>query len=135
MKKLLVAPLLVFAIFISGCATVEPVKTAETPEQKAFALYGTYVIYKEVGADLAVDPDTPDEFVQYLATAVRVADPASVLLKEAGIQLEKARARLKEIENQTTLDEFTVALQVFNERWADAQPKLQSFIDAVKEEI
>ena len=134
MRKLLIAPLLLL-FAVAGCATIEPVRTAETPEQKAFALHGTYVIYKEVAADLAEDPDTPDAAVEAFVRLVDVGDPAAVLLQEAAKQLELARARLRDIEDQTAIDEFTVALQVFNERWGDAQPKLQGLIDAVKEQI
>lgn len=134
MKMLLFAPLLLL-FTVTGCSTIEPVRTAETPEQKAFALHGTYVIYKEVAADLSEDPDTPDAAVEAFVRLVDVGDPAAVLLKEAATQLELARARLRDIEDQASLDQFTVALQVFNERWIDAQPKLQGLIDAVKEQI
>lgn len=122
-------------VFAGGCATLEPVKTAETPEQKAFALHGTYVIYKEIAADLAEDPETPTTVVLAFERMVNVGDPAAVLLREAAAQLELARIQLGQAENQSALDEFQAALTTFNSRWADAQPKLQGFIDAVKEAI
>ena len=136
MKQLthwLAAPFLV--LLLVGCNTLEPIQTAETPEQKAFALYADYVIYKEIGADLAEDPDTPDQFVLALAAAVQVGDPAAELLREVADQVTIARARLRAIPNQETEDELIVALQVFNENWVDAQPKLFAVIDAVKEAL
>ena len=51
MKKS-VAPILL-AFVVAGCASLTaPVQIAETPEQKAFALYGTYVTLQESVADI-----------------------------------------------------------------------------------
>lgn len=51
-RYLWTAPVLMLLI-LGACASINPVKQAETLEQKAYAVYGTYVVFAEKAADLA----------------------------------------------------------------------------------
>lgn len=42
---------------LAGCQSANPMRAAETPEQRAYAAYGTFVIAQETAADL-VERDT-----------------------------------------------------------------------------
>jgi hypothetical protein len=46
-------------LLLPGCVN-SPVQQAETPEQKAYALYGTYVIFQEKAAELVQDSSTSE---------------------------------------------------------------------------
>lgn len=127
--------LLLLPVLATACSIAEPVKTAETPEQKGFALYATFVVMQEKAADVVEDPDTPGVVVEAIQKADRIAQPASKLLQAAAYQLQLARARLREVNDQTTLDEFQAALTTFNERLAEDGPKLEALIAAVREEL
>lgn len=57
-----VAWLILCMLAVSGaaCAPVNPVAVAETPEQKAYAAYGMFVVFQETAADLVDDPALSD---------------------------------------------------------------------------
>lgn len=66
------------ALGTPACATtqnVNAVAAAQTLEQKTFALYGTFVWAEGVAADIAEDPDVPDEVALALYDGVRHARP------------------------------------------------------------
>jgi hypothetical protein len=66
-------------LILTACAH-NPVRTAQTPEQKGDALYGIYVIAKEQGAALLQDATIPDDAKRPLAEAmVKSAKPAGNL--------------------------------------------------------
>lgn len=66
-------------LLISAC-TVNPVKTAQTLEQKGDSWYGVYVIAKEQGAELLKDASVPDEVKRPVAEAmVKSSEPAQTL--------------------------------------------------------
>ena len=48
--------LVLLLVSCSACQSVNPLAQAETHSQRAYALYGTYVIFVEKAADLAEDP-------------------------------------------------------------------------------
>lgn len=64
--------------FLQGCA-VNPVQQAETLEQKAYATYGTFVIFQERGAALVKDPAVPESAKRAISQAAveakMVVDP------------------------------------------------------------
>ena len=56
-----------------GCASTNPFSVAESPEQKAMAMYGTYQIVKTEAAILYSDPSTPES----IASALKAANSAA----------------------------------------------------------
>lgn len=85
MKELKTIRLLIAtaAMAIFAACTANPVKQAETFEQKAFALYGTYVIFQGKAAELVQDAATPDRVKQGLRDADKVAYPVAESLVDA----------------------------------------------------
>lgn len=71
------------AMAIFAACGVSPIKQAETFEQKAFALYGTYVIFQGKAAELVQDSAVSDRIKQALRDADKVAYPAAEELVEA----------------------------------------------------
>lgn len=69
-------------IFLVGCPT-NPIRQAESFEQKAFALYGTYVIFQGKAAELVQDAATPERVKQGLRDADKVAYPVAESLVDA----------------------------------------------------
>lgn len=63
-----------FMAAVAGCAS-NPLKTAETVEQKADAYYGMFVISQEAAVAIAQDPATPQSVKVALRDADRVAKP------------------------------------------------------------
>lgn len=70
------------AVLIAACG-LNPVKQAETFEQKSFALYGTYVIFQGKAAELVQDTATPERVKQGLRDADKVAYPVAESLVDA----------------------------------------------------
>lgn len=72
----------VAAVIFAAC-TVNPVRDAETFEQKAFALYGTYVIFQGKAAELVQDSTVSERIKQGLRDADKVAYPVAEELVDA----------------------------------------------------
>lgn len=65
----------VMVFVMVGCESINPVGKAETLEQRAFAVYGTYVIFAEQAADLAENDALPRSVRLALVTAEERASP------------------------------------------------------------
>lgn len=79
------------AMAIFAACTVSPVKQAETFEQKAFALYGTYVIFQGKAAELVQDATVSDRIKQGLREADKVAYPVAEELVDAATTVSDIR--------------------------------------------
>ncbi len=78
------------ALLVVAC-TSSPVKQAETFEQKAFALYGTYVIFQGKAAELVQDQAVPEQIKQGLRDADKVAYPVAESLVDAATTVSDIR--------------------------------------------
>lgn len=84
--------LLATLAYLQGCATVAgPVRAAETTEQKAFALYGTFVVFEEQGAKLVVDSRIDVNARRAIQRADLAAKPVADDLLEAALELNAIR--------------------------------------------
>lgn len=81
---------LAVALLVIACGA-NPVKQAETFEQKAFALYGTYVIFQGKAAELVQDAATPERVKQGLRDADKVAYPVAESLVDAAVTVGEIR--------------------------------------------
>lgn len=99
---------------LAACLS-NPVKKAETFEQKAFALYGTYVIFQGRAADLVQDTTVPDQVKQALREADKVAYPAAESLVDAAATVGEIRDIIDMCEN-LELPEVNPACTPSNER-------------------
>lgn len=124
--------LILLASLAAGCTTTpkDVLDAAETPEQTAFALYGTFVVYEEQAAALVEDPRTPLEVVAKVKTADAIAKPLADNLLEVALTLEDVREKYEN--NLTTYEKLNVAAQNL-EYWINrAAPAIRNLINVVK---
>lgn len=69
--------LLILAVALAGCQSANPIAAADTNEQRAYASYGTFVIFQEKAADLAQDATLPRGVRLRVAQAEQRARPVA----------------------------------------------------------
>lgn len=82
----LVAALLALA----GCAS-NPVSEAETVEQTAYALYGTFVVFEEAGAELIRSPSVPTSAKRAIQRTDAVAKPIADEVIDLVLEVQEVR--------------------------------------------
>ena len=114
--------------FTSGCALFSkessPIASAETPEQKAFALYGTFVNLQETGAELILSPNVPEEVKAAIQATDAVAHPAAQILQSTAVKVLKARAELEA--GVSTVEELSAVLIALDLAYREAGPKINA---------
>ncbi len=75
--------LMLWLFALAGCQGANPIKAAETPEQRAYAAYGTFVIAQETAADLVEDASIPDGVRLRIIQAEERAKPVADSLLDA----------------------------------------------------
>ena len=75
--------LLLLLTALAGCQSANPMRAAETPEQRAYAAYGTFVIAQETAADLVEDASIPDGVRLRIIQAEERAKPVADSLLDA----------------------------------------------------
>lgn len=141
-------PMFVFIVLIallcsvlSGCAANNPVNRAESFEQKAYALYGTYVIFQGKAADLVGDPIIPDNIKTALRQADAVSYPIADGLVVAALEVTDIRGILNQCAVLPEPDPTCVptneqrlinAISNLSSIYFDAQPVLMNLVTAVK---
>lgn len=133
-KAVFLAFLLAIAIpvtlMLPGCGTTSAVKQAETPEQKAYALYGTYVIFQEKAAELVQDSTTPEDVKRALREADRIAYPVAESLVDAVLEVEAIRQQVST--GMTSEEKLTIAISNLSTIYFSAAPKLLAVVAAVR---
>jgi len=125
-----VALLALFIATAIGCATVSPMAPAQTAEQRAFALYGTFVVAEETAADLVQLPGLGAAQKAAIKDADAKAKPVADALMDAAREVFKIRGELEA--GATTNDKLAVAVANL-ERWVgEATPKVQALVDSVR---
>lgn len=110
MKALLISVM----VLLAGCPTT-PVRQAETFEQKAYALYGTFVIFQVKAAELVQDAATPDRVKQGLRDADKAAFPVAEALVDTAVTVGEIRDIINMCE-QLEMPEVNPACTDSNER-------------------
>lgn len=78
--------LMVAAFALTACGTLNPLSHAQTAEQKAYALYGEFVVVEEQAATAVQSADVPVNVRHSIAAADAAAKPvADELLKSAAL--------------------------------------------------
>ncbi len=75
----------------AACQNVNPIAAAETNEQRAYAAYGTFVIFSEKAADIAELPSVPRNVKLALIGAEERAGPVADDLLDALLEFESIR--------------------------------------------
>ena len=130
MRRYFLSLLMALSVFLAGCEGTNPVAVAQTPEQKADAMYATFVLFEERAADLAAKPGTPQSVINALARADRVVKPIMDNLQAAVTEVAKVRADIA-AGGDSTQDMLTVVTLNLEKWLLEAAPALQALIDAV----
>jgi hypothetical protein len=85
MKSLLLP--LVFSFLCLGCG-VNPVQTAQTPLQKAYATYGVLVVAEIQAAKFVKDTSVPIELRRAVQEADKIAKPNADALLDVAVEAE-----------------------------------------------
>ena len=86
---------LLLTLMLVGCQAANPLAQAETSEQRAYAAYGTFVIFQEKAADLAEDPNIPRGAKLRIIAAEERARPVAESLLEAYIEFVAIKAEFQ----------------------------------------
>lgn len=131
MQRLIATPLALLAlVLIAACSTLAPVQSAETTEQRAFAAYGTFVVYQEAAASLMPDPTVPDAVKRQIQRIDADAQPIVQSMADAVRELSRVRAEYEAGEAEAGAVR-TAAANV--ERWVrELQPVLTRLIETVE---
>lgn len=127
MKNLIFAFLLPVALLfpLTSCETYDAVGAGNTVAQKTFALYGEFVIAKELAADIVENPATPNNVVRAIVHGNRVATPAvhlAVTAARAYVRVQKAEGAGPKV--AAALNELITA-------YTRAEPEARNLINAV----
>lgn len=82
---------------LPGCASVTEISAvaqAETTQQRAFALYGTFVVLEERAADMIADRSIPKTVRQRIQQLDKITKPAADIVFDLASQLNTARRTL-----------------------------------------
>lgn len=134
--------MLVLAMTAIAACAANPVAQAETFQQKAYALYGSYVIFQGKAAELVQDSATPGKVKTALSAADSVAYPVAEALVDAAIEVGAIREVLNACPTLPEPDpacvptnelRLTNAVTNLSSIYFSAQPKLLALVAAVKE--
>lgn len=114
---------------LTGCSTLDPVGEAETVEQKAYAAYGTFVIYEEQGAKLIQDQSVPDNVKQAIQSADAKAKPVAESTRAATLEVARVKKAFKAAES--TEDKLILVTQTLDSEIKTFKPLLDQLIEAV----
>lgn len=117
------------ALAFTGCAT-NPVATASTADQKAFALYGEFVVFEELAAQTVVSPNTPAAVKTAIKQADEAAKPIADNLLAASRLVSSARVQLAA--GKTTQAQVDILLTNLASWVAQATPLVANLVTAVK---
>jgi len=129
------AVLLIVAMMValSGCAqlaAVNAIGTAKTVEQKAFASYGTFVVFEERAAALIADRQIPVAVRKRIQAADKVAKPAAdtvLTLAQELVQLRNAAET-----SGSTSEKLTAVTNALTGALASLAPKMTALVEAVE---
>lgn len=130
MKRVALGLACVALTVLAGCKSLTaPVETAQTPEQKAYALYGTFVVFEELAAVVVTDPVTPASVKVAIKTADATAKPAADAVLSSARQVIQIQTQLAE--GKTPTEKLEIANQNLLSWVVEAQPKILALQCAV----
>lgn len=126
----IMAALATMAVLI-GCQGANPVKAAETVEQKAFALYGLFTVFEEFGADVIETDGVPSDIKRGIQHADAVAKPIADALLDAALEVQRIRAQV--LAEDTNHDRLALVLANLSDWVVRAEPAITRLVAAVNE--
>lgn len=128
---LVYAILLVAVSLSTGCASINPITSAKTLEQKVYATYGSFIVFEVQASQLVSSPDVPPEVKDLIKQADAIAKPAADAMFDAAVELIKIKADLAA--GQTTDEKVLIATQNLNRWYLEAEPKITQLITTIRE--
>lgn len=125
-----VAWILLWVVALAGCQTANPIKEAETPEQRAYAAYGTFVIAQEKAADLAENAAIPRGARLRIIEAEERAKPVADDLLDAYLEFLVIKAEFDA--GQTSEERFVTAANSLNDWINRLVPLVNELIRNIK---
>ena len=83
---------LLLLVGLQGCASVNPIAAAETAEQRAYAAYGTFVIFQEKAVDLVGEESISSAVRLRIIAAEERAKPVADSLLDAYVTFLAVKA-------------------------------------------
>lgn len=83
---------LLLLVGLQGCASVNPIAAAETAEQRAYAAYGTFVIFQEKAVDLVGEESISSDVRLRIIAAEERAKPVADSLLDAYVEFLAVKA-------------------------------------------
>ena len=125
-----IAWILLWAIALAGCQSANPIKAAETTEQRAYAAYGTFVIVQEKAADLVEQQNIPRSVRLQIIQAEERAKPVADSLLDAYTEFLVVRAELEA--GQTSEQRFVIASERLDDWVTQLAPLVNELIRNIK---
>ena len=115
---------------IYACTTINPISKAETIEQKAYATYGTFVIFEEQAAKLVSSGTLPDNVSLAIIEADERAKGVADSLLDATMEFIKIKSQLAA--GETTQEQLDIAVANLDSWINRAVPLINSLGTAVE---
>lgn len=132
LRQIQIVVLAAFAVLVAGCAGLNPLASAETPAQKAYAISASYNIVLESAAEIVEDPTAPIELRRTIQRTEARTTPIVDELEDAFVELTTIRAEYRA--GATTEERLQLAVDNL-EAWVDrAEAALVDLATAVKGE-
>jgi hypothetical protein len=122
--------LLCFSALLQGCAGTNPIAAAETPEQRAYAAYGTFVIAQETAADLVEDTAIPRGVKLRIIAAEERAQPVAESMLEAYMEFLIIKAEFDA--GDTSEQRLTIAARELDDWVTQLAPLVAELLRNVK---
>lgn len=124
------AMMVVVAFALSACGSLSPLSHAQTVEQKAYAVYGEFVVIEEQAAAVVQSAEVPVNVRKAVADADTVAKPIADALLNAAATVKKVQAEIAV--GQSTEEKLVIATANL-QKWVDELgPALQNLVSAVR---
>lgn len=122
--------LMLWLFALAGCQSANPMKAAETPEQRAYAAYGTFVIAQETAADLVEDASIPDGVRLRIIQAEERAKPVADSLLDAYMGFLVIKAEFEA--NETTEARFIAASRELDDWVTQLAPLINDLLRNIR---
>ncbi len=129
-----VAMVMCMSVFITGCATlasIDPIGAAKTVEQRAYGVYGTYVIFQERAVPIVRDKKIPITIRRRIQQADRIVKPSADVVLATVKELSQARAAYQA--GLDTKERITILVTRLESGISTLTPKVQALVAAVQD--
>lgn len=125
------AAMLVAVVGLTGCKSLNPVRAAETSEQRAYALYGSFIVYEEAATKLIQDPEVPESLKDGIRELDSVTKPVADSLIDAAVTVLQIRAEVAA--GETDRERLIIAIENLDRYINEAAPRIKALGTAVRE--